>query len=173
MQEGSMLIRFLILLAVMMVAPAFASQELYVPPRSLEISMNYDGMKGDSHVFSVEIKSLLGSLQNISLSYEASEGVLCDSSPADLESLGEGETRKYAFSCKLTKKLLEDPNTWVRFRVEYLPDYAAIKSLIASDQKTYPDENLRNQLLEIIDQNIDAGARATDAVRHFFKKTEE
>ena len=168
-----MLIRFLILLSVMMVAPAFASQELYVPPRSLEISMNYDGVKGDSHVFSVEIKSLLGSLQNISLSYEASEGVLCDSSPADLESLGEGETRKYAFSCKLTKKLLEDPNTWVRFRVEYLPDYAAIKSLIASDQKTYPDENLRKQLLEIIDQNIDAGARATDAVRHFFKKTEE
>jgi len=168
-----MLIRFLALLAVMMVTPAFASQELYVPPRSLELKMALNGNKGVNHWFSAEIKSLIGSLRNIKVYYEASEGLDCDSAPAPIEVLAEGETRTFEFGVRLSEKQAADPNSWVRFRVEYLPDYETIKGLVSADQKAYADENLRNQLLEIIDQNISAGAHATDAVRHFFKKTEE
>ncbi|EKD83380.1 MAG: hypothetical protein ACD_39C00718G0002, partial [uncultured bacterium] len=81
-----------------------------------------------------------------------------------------GETRKFDFTVKLSDKLAADPQTWVRFRVEYLPDYDVIRKTISSDLAAYPDETLRAQLLEIIDQNIASGARAVDAVRHFFIK---
>jgi len=168
-----MLIRFLALLTVMMVAPAFASQELYVPPRSLELKVVLNGNKGVNHWFSAEIKSLIGSLRDVKVYYEASDGLDCDTAPAPTEILAEGETKTFEFGVRLSEKQAADPNTWVRFRVEYLPDYEAIKSRIGSDQKTYADENLRSQLLEIIDQNSSAGARATDAIRHFFKKSEE
>jgi hypothetical protein len=168
-----MLIRFLALITVLMATPAFAGQELYVPPRSLELKMELNGNKGVNYWFSAEIKSLIGSLRNIKVYYEASEGLDCDSSPAPIEILAEGETKTFEFGVRLSEKQAADPKNWVRFRVEYLPDYAAIKRHISSDQKSYPDENLRSQLLEIIEQNVSAGAHAVDAVRHFFKKSEE
>ncbi|PKL50751.1 MAG: hypothetical protein CVV42_01750 [Candidatus Riflebacteria bacterium HGW-Riflebacteria-2] len=168
-----MLIRFLALIAVLMATPAFASQELYVPPRSLELKMVLNGNKGVNHWFSAEVKSLLGSLRNVKVYYEASDGLDCDLAPAPTEILAEGETKTFEFGVRLSEKQAADPKTWVRFRVEYLPDYAAIKERINSDNSSYPDENLRQRLLEIIDQNFIAKAHAIDAIRHFFTKTEE
>ncbi len=168
-----MLLRLLALFAVLLASPSFASQELYVPPRSMEMKLVLNGNKGVNHWFSAEIKALIGSLRDVKVFYETSDGLDCDSAPAPLEILAEGETKTFEFGVRLSEKQAADPNTWVRFRVEYLPDYAVIKSRISGDQTTYPDENLRNQLLEIIDQNISSGAHAVDAVRHFFKKTEE
>jgi hypothetical protein len=63
-----------------------------------------------------------------------------------------------------------DQQSWVRFRVEYLPDYEADKKRIQADSASCPDTSLRNQLLEIVEKNSAAKVHAIDAVRHFFKK---
>lgn len=164
------ILRLLTLAVAFMALPAFASQELYVPPRSIEMSMKYLSNDGETHLFTAEIKSLIGSLRDIKVYYEAVDGVECEQAPAPVEVLGEGETRKFDFSVKISEKLSADPKSWVRFRVEYLPDYEEIKKRINSDSSKYSDENLRNQLLEIVEQNIAAKAHAIDALRHFFKQ---
>jgi len=162
--------RFLTLAVAFMALPAFASQEFYVPPRSIELKMTQMTAKGENYQFTAEIKSLIGSLRDIKVYYEAVDGAKCQPASASVEVLAEDETRKFTFSVRIPEKLAAEPQSWVRFRVEYLPDYETVKSRIQADSVSYSDISLRNQLLEIVEKNRAAKVHAIDAIRHFSKK---
>jgi hypothetical protein len=147
--------------------PAFAGQELYVPPRALNISLELEKVDADGHHYKASVESLIGTALDARCYFEASENIVLKDSMHKIDKLEAGKPDTFSLVAVPTASQAADPSAWVRLRVEYLPDYSAISARISSDSSSYPDKNLREQLLLIVNQNMQASARAVDAVRRF------
>lgn len=165
------IMRLIAIMILLSAVPVFASQEFYVPPRSVNLKLSPAGVTETGHVFNAELQSLVGTVKNIRCFFESSVGsVTFPLEQSEVAALAKDAVHQASFTVSLTPEQAGDSKNWVRFRVEYLPDYHEIEKQVNDNAKTYSDQGLRDQLLEIIHKSNTGGARAVDAIRHFFKK---
>lgn len=164
------MLRILLLILIIASAPAFASEVQYVPPQSAELNLYLDSQIGNRAVFIADFTALLGEVRNVSCYFESSGGIKVEPEEAEIERLESGRIKAFKFTASIPSPRSGNTSPrWVRFRVEYTPDYRELKRHIADNYVEFPDEFARNQLYDFVEAAEKDQLTASDMVRFFFQ----
>jgi hypothetical protein len=143
---------------------------VYLPPRSLdvEIASKPDGDPRSFAVLTGTLKSLTGNLTQMKVHFESSEDLDVSPKTAPLESLAQGAIKVFELTVTKTGSVPGVSGSWVRVRVEFLPDYGAIMEAVEKDQKAYPMESSRNQLLKSLEYSKTRAVKSVQAKGFLF-----
>jgi hypothetical protein len=143
---------------------------VYSPPQSLnlEIKTKPNADPKAYAVLTATLKSLVGNLTQMKVHFESSEDLEVSPKTAPIESLAHGTMKTFDLSVIKTGSTPGVSGSWVRVRVEFLPDYEAIMEIVARDQKTYPLEGQRNQLLKSLEDVKSKAVKSIQAKGYLF-----
>jgi hypothetical protein len=170
MKSAVAFVAALILLhAVASVAEA-SPPKMYSPPQSLdlEIKSKPDADPRPYAVLTATLKSLAGNLTQMKVHFESSEDLEVSPKTASIESLAHRAMKAFDLTVTKTGVTPRVSGSWVRVRVEFLPDYEAMMETVARDQKAYPTESIRNQLLKSLEDRRSKAVKSIQARGYLF-----
>ena len=112
------------------------------------------------------LKSQLGELNNLEIFFDSSKDLKIMSNTSNLNSLPIDSPRKVKILAIKTGEQPDELGSWIKMGVKYLPDYQQISEAI-NNPDTYPDQNERQKLIDILSKNQQSGARFLEAIRYF------
>jgi hypothetical protein len=165
---------FLLLHVIVSMAEASRPQ-IYSPPESLnlDITLKSNLISRSYAVLTVTLKSLVGNTTRLKLLFESSKDLDVTPKTAILENLTQGAAKHFDLNVNKTSTEPDNAGSWVRARVEFLPDYEAIMKVIATDRKAYPLESNRDQLLKSLTESKTKDLKSIQAKRFFFPSREK
>lgn len=160
-------------LACSSVIPSFAtenkSKEIYDSPKTMEMNISIKEQTEKSVTFHFDVKSLIGNATEVKLSAKVLGNHELIPVPQEL-SLGQLESGKSGtldFTLPLTKEQTNDKSLKIQGTVEYLPDYdALIKTINEDAEKQYPNELLKQRLIDILKDNQDQQFKSVEIIRY-------
>ncbi|MBF0501543.1 MAG: hypothetical protein HQM09_15500 [Candidatus Riflebacteria bacterium] len=147
------------------------SEVRYIPPPNLAIELipNTTAKTVTATApFSLTgtIKPLVGSPRDLKVFFESSQNLAVTPASASLPNLDSGKPAVFDLQVSPALGKADEGGTFVRLRVIYNPDFAALASFVA-DTKLYPNQIERIRLQKIIRRNTREKAKQTDAARFF------
>lgn len=149
--------------------PLFASQIEYQPPRSANLELEVIEQTGSIMTFEARFKVLFGEIKNLKCYFEATDGIKIDPVSAQITSIKEGEYLKFSFLATISESAKAVDEPWIRFRVNYLPDYDKLIDYVSSNKEEYPDDFARSWLVDSLLNVSKDNYRASDNIRYFIK----
>jgi hypothetical protein len=143
---------------------------MYVQPQSLDLGIRSKSKSGSTPyaMVTATLKSLVGNITQMKVYFESSKDLEVSPKTATFESFRAGTVKNFDLTVNKTTVQPDSAGSWVRVRVEFLPDYEAVMQAVAKDQKTYPTESARNQLLKTLEDSKTKGSKSIQAKRFFF-----
>jgi hypothetical protein len=160
-----------LVLSYAMVGLAEASRPTrYFAPDSLdlEIKLKSNSDPKSYAVLTASLKSLVGNITQMKIYFESSEDLEVSPRMATVENFARGAMKDFDLTVNKTSVAPNASGSWVRIRVEFLPDYQAIMKAVAEDRKTYPSESMKNQLLKSLNDSKTREVKPIQAKRFFF-----
>jgi hypothetical protein len=115
----------------------------YHPPDSLSLNLRSISQNQSGAKMKATIKSLVGTQSNLSIYFDSSKDLKVTPAFSRLPALQEGQVKE--FKVKVTRiGPAEKYGSWVRFRVEYQRDIAALEQRVRS----YPNAYIRKRVLD-------------------------
>ncbi|MFZ2959465.1 MAG: hypothetical protein WA705_21465 [Candidatus Ozemobacteraceae bacterium] len=149
-----------------------ADQVRYIPPPNLSIEVSpKPGEKSSltsSFSLTGTITPLVGAPRDLDVFFESSLDLAVTPASAKIAQLNAGKPAVFKIHVKPAVGKADEGGSFVRLRVVYHPDYAAVASF-ASDGKRYSDPGERLRLNELLERNAREKAKQTDAVRFFVR----
>jgi hypothetical protein len=135
-----------------------SNQNRYLLPANISIKIVHT----NNGKLTAIITPLTGSLKNVNIRFITSEGVAVHTKPINLKSL----TEEYNFSIGFERKDNKN-DQWIKMLVEYLPDFDDLMKKV-TDNKTYPDPQLRLRLIKKVNSFSRLHKKFTEATFYRF-----
>ena len=157
--------------ALLALGVATADTFRYEFPENLVLSLEKAPQKQDNQGTTLigAVEARVGSLKDIDVFFESSEDLLVNSATLKISSLTVRSVRKFKVKLKNSSREAGVGGSWIRMRVTYSPDYAAISNLLANTSQ-FPDVTERQRLLDILSRNSQDHKKYTSSVRWFPSK---
>lgn len=166
---GFMVLAVFVFLSLTNVAQA--DQVRYIPPPNISIAIS--PKNPEEKIFATSsfsltgtISPLVGNPRDLEIFFESSRNLMVSPESAKIARLDSKKPAVFTILVKPTSRRADEGGTFVRVRVVYHPDFAAIASF-TSDEKRYSDPGERTRLKNLLDRNLRENATQTDATRFF------
>lgn len=148
--------------------PVTANVTRSVFPENIALSMTPLGPWSPEQggILKAQITSRLGTLRQLEISFAASPDLTVHPLTSQVAELTEGTSENIPLRVARGPGLPDEMGSWVRMRVQYLPDYERIAQAVC-DPASYPNPAERQRLLAIVERNAHRAERYTAACRFF------
>ncbi|MBF0410484.1 MAG: hypothetical protein HQM10_24275 [Candidatus Riflebacteria bacterium] len=154
--------------------PIFSSQINYKSPDALKMSLsqvNDPDKNGVVHL-NGKIEVNLGEIRDLSIQVFGSPEIKVEPASTTIPQLSPGKV----FNFEITVKgVLNEPGkgpSWVKMRAKYIPDFKTLLEHLKTNEKEYPDEFARNELIQAVKYGQEKSRRASQVAGHVFCPTE-
>ncbi|MBF0407797.1 MAG: hypothetical protein HQM10_10610 [Candidatus Riflebacteria bacterium] len=129
------------------------SQGLTIP-ETMFMEIDLKEKSDTTYKLSVNLKSLVGQLSDVKLSFNVSESYEITPGTLELSSLEEGKAKEVTFELKRNKPVSAEERVVVSVVASYVPDYQSMIKTISSDKVNYPDKQLSDSSIEYLQKKM-------------------
>lgn len=144
----------------------------YFPPQDIRIEFKKVADERGAVRFEAFVESLVGQSSNTEVFFDGSSGLNVQPTRINLGNLKERKPKKKIVLVSTQNGNDFGPESWIKMRVSYHPDFPKIQKFVNEKREKYPDQWLRKRLLESLGRRKATGKPVVRAVSVFPKEDE-
>lgn len=147
-----------------------ADKAIYRAPESIFLNIEpvSDVEAKETIMMKAEIKALTGNPTDFVITFFASPDIEVEARKITLKRLAHGDSKEFFIRLKKSSEKPNDKFSWVKMKVEFLPDYNALIIAVKKNEKEYSHPDLRDSLIRILFSEKEKSHKTIHVVGHAF-----
>lgn len=147
-----------------------ADKAIYRAPESVSLKIEpvSDARVEETILMRAEVKALTGNPTDFVISFFASPDIEVEALKITLERLAQGDSKEVFIKLKKSSEKSDDKFSWVKMKVEFLPDFDALIKAVKENEKEYSHPGLRDSLIRILFSEKEKSRKMVNVIGHIF-----